>query len=479
VTSPAARAARPELLAAIVAALLYLIWYPPTFGIIDESTYLSTAYVYRAGTIHADVAGVASIGGVESGGHTVAKFAPLWPLVLAPFTAAGWRGAFAANLLLYLAGFVLFARLVRGAGLPRWTALLYLAHPTLLVYARTLMSDVAAGVPVLAAWLLWRRGGRGAAAGAGFLLGVSVLVRYTNVILVVLFVIAAGVDAARHAAGARRRIGPLLLGGTPPAIVLAVYDQIAFGTWWRGSAGYRDDRAGIGMSGQFGWQVLGSGLEHYVTALLVVLPLLLLGVLLYRGRDRVMLRIVTLGFTLFFCFYYYRDRGEGFLATAVVGQRFLIPVLPLYLLAYAEVLDRAVRAARVPGRWVGAGVAAAALAVTVAVHVRHDAALRAVDARRRALYAATEDGAVVLCDTEARKLLHDVWGARTPVRVEFRGRWEIPAPAASGAGAPVFLALGDDGEPPPELKEMLATRRAVPVPVSAPDLRVWSLPGPG
>ncbi|MHC4925342.1 MAG: hypothetical protein ACYTG4_14900, partial [Planctomycetota bacterium] len=131
---------RFALMAIGVFTVLFLAWYPSSYAIIDESTYLSTALTYRAGTIYQDVAGVQSISRVTAVGHEVGKFAPLWPLVMAPFLEAGWRGAFAANLVVHIAGFLLFLSLVRRARLPDWLSLLYLAHPSLVLYSRTLMS---------------------------------------------------------------------------------------------------------------------------------------------------------------------------------------------------------------------------------------------------------------------------------------------------------------------------------------------------
>jgi len=478
---PGARARR-EIGAAVVFVLLYLLAYPRTIAIVDESDYLSTALVYRAGTIHPDVAGVSTVGRVPSGEHSVVKFAPLWPLLLVPFTFAGWKAAFAATLLVHLAGYAVFVRLVRASGLPWWTALLYLAHPTLVYYSRTLMSDVAAGVLFLAAWERWTRAGTRPAFAAGIWTGVSCAVRYTNAVLAVLFVAAAALDALRtRSSAAARRVAALAAGLVPPVAALAVYNRAAFGLWWRGAAGYRDERTGIGMEGQFGWHVLGPNLEHYVVALLLVFPLMLLAVFVVRGRNRFVLPAVALSFTLFFSFYYFHDRADGLLGTAVAGLRFLIPVLPLFLLAYAEALPRWLARLRVPARPAGAVVIVAAAVATGFVDVRHDAYLRPREDARRLLYSVTPDGAVILCDTAARKLLHDVWGRRVPVRVEYRGRWEVPPPDELPPG-PVYVAMAGRGLRrglPSELAERVGEPGAEKLvgDSSGATLSVWSLPG--
>ncbi len=466
----------PERVAALVAVGLFLLWYPPTLSIIDESTYLATAYVYRAGTIHSDVAGIDAISRVRTGGHEVSKFAPLWPAVLAIFTIPGWRWAFVANLVLHLAGFALFARLVRRAGLPAWTSLLYLGHPTLLVYSRTLMSDTAAGVLFLAAWSSWRAGGRTSSILAGVWAGLSCAVRYTNAVLVVLFVAAAAWDELRRPPPRGRGAAWMLAGLAPGIAALAVYNRIAFGTWWRGAAGYLDARAGTDLSSQFGWRFLPETLPVYLPALLLVYPLMLAAPFLYRGPDRGVLRAAALGFTGFFCFYYYVDREGGFVETAVTSLRFLIPVLPLYLLAYAEVLGRGL------GRWraspvAAAGCAALVLAGAVGLHARHDARLREWDADRKRLEQATTEGATIVCDTAARKLMHHAWAERRPVRVEFGGHWEIPP--RDSLPDELYVAMAGRGarEPmPAELGAWLAGNRARPAGTPSARLRMWRVP---
>ncbi|MGQ0721435.1 MAG: hypothetical protein ACT4PE_07675 [Candidatus Eiseniibacteriota bacterium] len=467
---------RLEMAAAVVWAVLFVLAWPRTFAVIDESTYLSTAFVYRAGTIYSDVAGVDPISRVESpGGHEVSKFAPLWPLLLAPLAAPEWRATFAANALLHLVGFLVFARILREAKLPAWGSLLYLAHPTLVYYARTLMSDVAAGVLFLLAWAAWRRDTRRGALLAGAWLGASCLVRTTHVVLAALFVLAAALECARRRVPAGR-LATLLAGLVPGGVALAVYQHVAFGRWWRGTSGYRDDRADIGMEGQFGLHELVPGAVHYGSALLAVFPLMLLGVLFYRGRDRWFVRTVTLGTTLFFCLYYYRDTAGGWPASAVVGLRFLVPVLPMFLLAYVEMLDRWTR--RVPVRLLAGGVGAVALAACAVVHAGHDALLRGVDAEVRLLHAVTPEGAVILCDTEARKRIHAVWGERTPVRVEFRNRWSFPERLDPDRAA--FLAVAGSSlrcRPEPLVRFLEASgARLLPDADGSAGVAVWSLP---
>lgn len=476
--SAARGSGRWELLAAAAYVVLFAVTYPPTFAIIDESAYLSSAYVFRAGTVYQDVAGVDSVSRVPVGAHEVGKFAPGWPAALALFTLPGWRGAFAAGLALHVAGFLVFAGLLRRAGAPRWAALLYLAHPTLVYYSRTLMSDVAAGVTVLLAWAAWRGEGRSASVRAGLWVGASCLVRYTNGVLAAIFAAAAVVDDVRRRGVRPARSPGFLLGLLPPLLVLAVYDQIAFGKWWRGTAGYSDERRGLGMEGQFGWPHLAPGLAHYGAALLTLWPLMPLALLAVRGRDALVLRSVAVGFTLFFCFYYWRDDATGRLQTSAVGLRFLIPVLPLYLLAYAEALGRWIRPGRAQ-RGIAAAVALAAAVGAVAVSVRHRDVLELRAADRDLLHALTAPGDRVLCDTGARKLLHPAWGDRRAERVEFRGRWELP-PAGAAGGA--FVAMAGRGRDPgavPALGAWLeaAGARELPAPAErSARLRVWRVP---
>jgi hypothetical protein len=465
---------RADLIAAAAYVALFAATYPPTFAIIDESAYLSSAYVLRAGTVYQDVAGVASVSRVPSGEHEVGKFAPLWPAMLAAFTLPGWRGAFAAGLAVHVTGFLVFAALLRRSGAPSWAALAYLAHPTLVLYSRTLMSDVAAGVAALLAWAAWRGEGRGAPVRAGLWLGTGCLVRYTNGVLAAIFLAAAAADDLRRRGDRPARSPGLLLGLLPPGVVLAVYNQAAFGKWWRGTAGYADERQGLGMEGQFGAHELLPGIAHYGAALMLLWPLMPLALAAARGRDAFVQRAVALGFTLFFCLYYWRDQAAGPLQTAVAGLRFLVPVLPLYLLPYAEWLGARARAARPAG----VAVAAAAAACAVTVSVRHQGMLEERAAERDRLLAVTAPGDRILCDTGARKLVHPAWGDRRAERVEFRGRWELPDPRDAEGAWVAMAGRGRSAGSVPPLRDWLAAAGARELPSSeaSPRLRLWRVP---
>ena len=116
---------------------------------------------------------------------------------------------------------------------------LVLASP-LLVYGGLLFSHALAAVVVGAgaiAALGGLRAGQSAldrriASAGGALLGVAVLVEYSAAIMVVIVIVALAIDR-------RERLLWVVLGGLAPAIVLAVWNAIAFGSPWSLSYGHK------------------------------------------------------------------------------------------------------------------------------------------------------------------------------------------------------------------------------------------------
>ncbi|MBZ0266634.1 hypothetical protein K8I85_00625, partial [bacterium] len=261
-----------------------------------------------------------------------------------------------------------------------------------------------------------------------------------------------------------------------PAAVLLAYHDAAYGVWWRGTAGYHGDR---GLAVQFGVSLLPGGLVHYGVALLALYPGMLLAFLADREKP-LTATLPAIGFTLFYCLYYYREQGADFAETVVTSLRFLVPVLPLFLLSYARVLVRLLDGMRMAPPAIAMVVAALGLAGSTLLQSRHDLHLRAQDERRVALYDATTAGATILCGARARELVHPVWGDRRLESCERQGRWAFPADPGAGE---LYLALvggdrrGDAAGVPLPVAELLAACGGTPVARvdEAPRLRVWRL----
>jgi hypothetical protein len=342
---PSPRWAGPLLVTAALAfvAVQFAAW-PDAIANQDETTYLAGAYILRHGTVFADVAQVPLLWGVPHAGHTALLYPPGQSALLAPFTLGGWRLAFAANLLAHLTGFLLFSVLLKQLGIRRAWALLYLFFPPLVLFSRTLMSDVPSAALTVAVLLAWLRGPRGRAL-AGVLLGASLFLRYANLLTFIFLALAAGLgDLAALRQGARRgwwtlRLPSLVAGFLPLCVLFLAYNLAVYG---------HPTTPGYASAGLFGLRHLPGHLAVYGASLMLIYPLMLLAPLAYRGRFRVEVLVISYGILLAQSAYYFLNTYGGLAERTFVGSRLLFPAVPLFLVAYAQGLDRVVD--RAPGR---------------------------------------------------------------------------------------------------------------------------------
>jgi 4-amino-4-deoxy-L-arabinose transferase-like glycosyltransferase len=213
----------------------------------------------------------------------------------------------------------------RQLGLSRWPAaggaLLLASCPTLVFQAVQPMSDVTATLWTLAAILagLKARGDRRWSAVAGFALGVAVLVRPLDLMLVLPLVFALPLD--------RRALVLFILGGVPAAAFLLIYNNACFGNPF--DTGY----SLTGHWGLFGFSYFPSHFSNYVRWTSAVLtPFVALGWLvapfdrLLPRRDRALLLTWFATFLLAYSCYQPADQWWY--------TRFLLPGIPAIILAF-------------------------------------------------------------------------------------------------------------------------------------------------
>jgi hypothetical protein len=153
--------------------------------------------------------------------------------------------------------------------------------------------------------------------------------------------------------------------------------------------------------------------------------------------------LLPAGCLVFYGAYGWFDAGASLAETVVRAPRFLLPALPFFIVAYAGMLSAPLR--RVPGLEFAALCLAALLGLggAAAVSHRHHRAQAEQAAARDRLYAATADGAVLVCSIETAELLQDDWGRREVVDYAAVD-WERLAALVS-SGRAVYLVNIDKG----------------------------------
>jgi hypothetical protein len=317
-------------------------------------------------------------------------------------------------LLLALAGTALFGLILRRLSPeadPAW-ALLYLFYPAVVLLSRTVMSDLLAATLVLAAFhYLLRRGGWMLA--SGFILGLACLVRFSNAILVPVFLL---LDLRE--AGSRLKGALLMLAGfIPLAGLILVYNAYAYGS---------PLSFPMYLTGNFSPAYLVRNVWYYGTALMVLYPLMLVAPLVAGKGCRLLLGLPACGILGLYCFFSYTYDVPNLSARLTIGLRYLLPGLPFFILAFILAVDRLL--GRLRAGWLKyAGVGVMAL-LSVAIQVRHDRYLEVQARYQRLLLDNVPKSALLLCDPGVSELVGYAWGWRDYRHI---AQFNVPVPLDS------------------------------------------------
>jgi 4-amino-4-deoxy-L-arabinose transferase-like glycosyltransferase len=384
-------------------ALGFALFPPRALIVSDENMYVTQAATFAAGKLTVQVPELFS--SVVSR-QLPSDYPPGTSALQTPFVwIGGWRSAPWASVLSLLVTLGLLAAWLSSEGFSPLFALLFLTYLPTLVLGRVGMSDVPSGAIVTASlYLFWRgMGGRPLLwFAAGLLGGLSLLFRETNAVVFIPFLIGATIR--------RERVWPLL-GGAAVGIgarLLAAFLLFGSPFYMRNSGS--------------GWSL--SAMAHnaplYLVALVLLVPGGLIAVALYRGSRRPEVIGSVILVLLFFTLYDYSASESGWAKQLVLGPRYLIPIVPLVVLAIAEVVtrlgrkflgDRTSRSAWWPFL-LGAPAALAAFAVHPAI----DRWSKGQAAISEAIYSGTTEGSVLVTNTSAsQKFISPVYGSRLMV----------------------------------------------------------------
>jgi hypothetical protein len=98
VRAASAPSAAGEMLFAALAAsfcIIYLLYYPASYSILDESSTLGLSYALAHGTIYLDRVGLDT--GLTINGHVVSLYSPFHAALLAPGLISRWGLGFAVT----------------------------------------------------------------------------------------------------------------------------------------------------------------------------------------------------------------------------------------------------------------------------------------------------------------------------------------------------------------------------------------------
>lgn len=365
-------------------SLLYFHFYPLITGIVDETAYLSMAYTFQQGTCFYDQAGIESTpASIMVNGHLISRYPPGNGILLVPFTKINWRWSFCKNYIFMVSGYIIFMIILQHFHLPLYYALLFLFHPALVLYSRTIMSDIPATILCLAALLFFIKK---RIFFSGLISGVSIAIRYPAAIipftLGLIFLYKREFrDFFRFAIGFFIGIIPLLF-----------YHLYSF----KSIAGpINENMIGISVTN------LPFMLGQFFVSLNILYPLLLIIPFLARLKDKYLFIAPGILFLLFFSLQYYIDTGQNFYETVIRGQRYMLPIIPFLLIPYIEVLNRIKYFKKpLPIFFV------ALIILSALIHYKHQLFLKQQLDYQNKLYRYTENADLVICNKDIYELIN-------------------------------------------------------------------------
>jgi hypothetical protein len=363
---------------------IYLLYYPPSYGIEDEGNILQLSYSLSHGTIYPDHAG--PYPGPSIDGHQVSKFSAFHAAMIAPLWKLDWRLGFGLAALFFAAGAFIVRNWLRREKLNGdWTALYFLLFGSL-YYTQSVMAAVPAAVAGLfGVSLLLREQPRPMLAGLMF--GASVLMHpwmgpFAVVSATVWLLENWRIDLIERA-------GWLFAGSLVPIAMLGCYNFATTGN------PFQSVYTLMGHQNSF----VGDHFRSYAlfyAASLAIFPLAGWVAFSRKWARGWTLPATSATMVLLASLYYYRDglnvsasavHGTMVLiAEAIPGQRFLIPVSMVACIPSARFLDA--QSKRMP-QWVSHFARPVALTAFIggfaAMSIAHSSYLRAHATVQKAL----------------------------------------------------------------------------------------------
>jgi hypothetical protein len=385
-------------LAVLFYFLLYCWYYPPICGIEDEVGFVNQALVWSKGAISAEGAGLTFVQDfVQFNGHHLPWRNPGRSLIIFPLLVIfGLKAIFVSGALIH-AALTLVAGLIHSklGQSPLW-AILVLCHPTLEIYSRTIMGDAPAGLCLLLAlFVILFRVSPGIP--AGILIGLGAVMRYHVGLL--LPIVATVMWFDRSLQHSKREALRCLFSGGGIGLLIAVYNLSLFGKPF-----------GWTNQGFFSLSFFSSNVQFYAVALMVIWPGLLIAPLFDSSRISRYVHGMCWPVLALFSLYYFHDRGATFGETAVLGQRFLQCVLPVWIVSYSTALSRNVLTsmrAHLPGKLLAmSGVIACTVLLIgqILVFSAHQRHLRFLQSVRGEIIAKVPEESTIVSNYMVQKL---------------------------------------------------------------------------
>uniref|UniRef100_A0A7C4XF52 Glycosyltransferase RgtA/B/C/D-like domain-containing protein n=1 Tax=candidate division WOR-3 bacterium TaxID=2052148 RepID=A0A7C4XF52_UNCW3 len=371
----------------ILFSIIYFLFYPQTTGIVDESAYLSMAWTFQKGNFYYNRVGISSAPAlIMINGNSISRYPPGNSVLLIPFTLFNWKFAFLRGYILMGIGYLLFIILLSHFHISALYAFLFLFHPTLILYSRTLMSDLPACIFSLLGLLFFIKKKY---LIAGIILSLGFAIRYPLSLISISFGLILLFQGLKNS---YLPFIKFLVGSLFGLIPLFLYHLYCFGN----------------LTGPMSANMIGFSLKNFpfmagqfLLFLNILYPFLFFLSFFTRLKERWIFIIPSLVFLLFFSFQYFIDTGSNFFESIVMGQRYIVPIIPYLLFPYLEILNRI----KIINKLLMVFILILFIS-GIGINYKHQQFLRRQIYYQTELYRFTKDAELIICNKDVYELIN-------------------------------------------------------------------------
>lgn len=329
-------------LGVVVYIVSFIAFYPQFFSIADEDPYLKASYHMIEGKIIVDDI-FNSYAYIENDGKYVPSYQLGNSAIILPFAFISWKLIFLSGLFFHMFNLWIFTKILKKFNLNKIYGLLYLLYPGLIFYSRTVMSEIPTITFTLLGFYFYLLDGKYSKLLAGFMWGISCLIRPTNALLFIGFLIPSIFKSAKISfkGGSifnkyARSIIEMCIGALPSIILILAFNYLVYG----GIFNTRYAEGGTSIYSQllsFDYSLL----TLYWKPLLImslIYPVMFLAP--FIESFKVKSEIITCVLLFFFVFGKFDVFRYSWIVNLIIGARYFFPILPLLFIPYSISLER-------------------------------------------------------------------------------------------------------------------------------------------
>lgn len=317
----------------LISLATFIFTYPPGYLNIDEHDYIENAKLIWQGSLKQEC-DPTKISQFQVSDYCIYKYNIGTSLFLLPINLLGEKFAFAISFTAFLISTIVFYLILLKQNKPKISLILFACFPAFIFFARTAFSEIYSMLFILLFYYCYLFKKPKYQILAGMCIGISLLIRPTNLLWFAVFVM---IDLWQNRQSSFlysiSKVAIYMLIGFAPLLLgfMAFNNYLYLGPFKSGYS-YSADLD------TFKLYLLPLNFIRYFVLLNLYYPFMLLVSLFSKQKDKLAILFALLSLILM----YSLSSNNTFESDIdiIIGLRFLMPGLPLLVLAYADAVER-------------------------------------------------------------------------------------------------------------------------------------------